>query len=111
MHFSCVSFQRETFLLDLLLLELTIQLKRIRDAIVSDLPEVELERYYDTAPNRFLKLFAGISYLTYELGDRKVDNTSVYLKNLNNILNLNNPNYSAIIVNSNLSLIGVLSDI
>ena len=31
--------------------------------------------------------------------------------NLNNILNLNNPNYSAIIVNSNLSLIGVLSDI
>lgn len=30
---------------------------------------------------------------------------------LNNILNLNNANYSAIIVNSNLSLIGVLNDI
>ena len=67
--------------------EIAPQLKRIRDAIVSDQPEVELERYYDTAPNRFLKLFAGISYLTYELGDRKVEDTSIYLKNLNNILN------------------------
>ena len=42
--------------------EIAPQLKRIRDAIISDQPEVELERYYDTAPNRFLKLFAGISY-------------------------------------------------
>ncbi len=67
--------------------EIAPQLKRIRDAIISDQPEVELERYYDTAPNRFLKLFAGISYLTYELGDRKVEDTSIYLKNLNNILN------------------------
>lgn len=67
--------------------EIVPQLKRIRDAITSENPEMELERYYDTAPNRFLKLFAGISYLTYELGDRKVDDTSVYLKNLNNILN------------------------
>lgn len=62
------------------------QLRRIKEAIVSDNPEVELEKYYDNAPNRFLKLFAGISYLTYDLGDRKIDGTSVYLKNLNNIL-------------------------
>ena len=67
--------------------EIAPQLKRIREAIISDQPEVELERYYDTAPNRFLKLFAGISYLTYELGDRKIEDTSIYLKNLNNILN------------------------
>ncbi len=67
--------------------EIVPQLKRIKDAIVSDTPEVELERYYDTAPNRFLKLLAGISYLTYELGDRRVNESSVYLKNLNNILN------------------------
>lgn len=67
--------------------EIAPQLKRIREAIISDQPEVELERYYDTAPNRFLKLFAGISYLTYELGDRRVEDTSIYLKNLNNILN------------------------
>ena len=66
--------------------EIGPQLKKIKEAIISDNPEVELEKYYDTAPNRFLKLFAGVSYLTYDLGDRKVDGTSVYLKNLNNIL-------------------------
>lgn len=67
--------------------EITPQVKRIKDAILADNPEVQLEKYYDTAPNRFLKLFAGVSYLTMELGDRKVDGTSVYLKNLNNIVN------------------------
>ena len=54
---------------------------------MSDNPEVQLEKYYDTAPNKFLKLFAGVSYLTMELGDREVNGISVYLKNLNNILN------------------------
>lgn len=66
--------------------EIVPQLKRIRDAMISENPETELERYYDTAPNRFLKLFAGVSYLTYELGDRKVEGSSIYLRNLNNIL-------------------------
>lgn len=66
--------------------EIVPQLRRIKEAMVSENPEIELERYYDTAPNRFLKLFAGVSYLTLDLGDRKVDGTSVYLKNLNNIL-------------------------
>lgn len=67
--------------------EIIPQVKRIKEAILADDPEVQLEKYYDTAPNRFLKLFAGVSYLTMELGDRKVDGTSVYLKNLNNIVN------------------------
>lgn len=67
--------------------EITPQVRRIKEAILSDNPEVQLERYYDTAPNRFLKLFAGVSYLTMELGDRKIDGTSIYLKNLNNIVN------------------------
>lgn len=67
--------------------EIVPQVKRIKDAILSDNPEVQLEKYYDTAPNRFLKLFAGVSYLTMELGDRKVAGASVYLKNLNNIVN------------------------
>lgn len=66
--------------------EIVPQLRRIKEAMLADNPEIELERYYDTAPNRFLKLFAGVSYLTLDLGDRKVDGTSVYLKNLNNIL-------------------------
>ena len=67
--------------------EITPQVKKIKEAIMADDPEVQLEKYYDTAPNRFLKLFAGVSYLTMELGDRKVDGTSIYLKNLNNIVN------------------------
>jgi len=67
--------------------EIIPQVKRIKEAILADNPEVQLEKYYDTAPNRFLKLFAGVSYLTMELGDRKVDGTSIYLKNLNNIVN------------------------
>lgn len=67
--------------------EIMPQIKRIHDAITAESPEVQLEKYYDVAPNRFLKLFAGVSYLTMELGDRKVDGMSVYLKNLNNILN------------------------
>jgi len=67
--------------------EITPQVRRIKEAILADNPEVQLEKYYDTAPNRFLKLFAGVSYLTMELGDRKVDGTSIYLKNLNNIVN------------------------
>ena len=66
--------------------EIMPQLKKIKEAMMSENPEAELEKYYDTAPNRFLKLFAGVSYLTLELGDRKVDGTSVYLRNLNNIL-------------------------
>ncbi len=67
--------------------EIMPQIRKIRDAILSDNPEVQLEKYYDTAPNKFLKLFAGVSYLTMELGDREVNGVSVYLKNLNNILN------------------------
>lgn len=67
--------------------EIMPQIRRIHDAITAENPEVQLEKYYDVAPNRFLKLFAGVSYLTMELGDRKVDGISVYLKNLNNILN------------------------
>lgn len=67
--------------------EIMPQIRKIKEAIMSDNPEVQLEKYYDTAPNKYLKLFAGVSYLTMELGDRKVGGISVYLKNLNNILN------------------------
>ena len=67
--------------------EIMPQIRKIKEAIMADNPEVQLEKYYDTAPNKFLKLFAGVSYLTMELGDRKIDGVSVYLKNLNNILN------------------------
>ena len=66
-------------------LEVSRQAERIYEILISDNPEDELEKYYDVAPNSYLKEFAGVSYLTKEFGDRKVDKASLYLKNLNNI--------------------------
>mgnify|MGYP005773551521 CR=1 FL=1 len=65
--------------------EMSRQAEKIYEVLISDDPESELEKYYDIAPNSYLKEFAGISYLTKEFGDRKIDKTSLYLKNLNNI--------------------------
>lgn len=67
-------------------LEVARQAEKIYEVLISDDPETELEKYYDIAPNSFLKEFAGVSYLTKEFGDRKdKDGASLYLKNLNNI--------------------------
>jgi hypothetical protein len=67
-------------------LEISRQAEKIYEVLISDDPEAELEKYYDIAPNSYLKEFAGISYLTREFGDRKDQNgASLYLKNLNNI--------------------------
>lgn len=65
--------------------EMSRQAEKIYEILISDDPEDELEKYYDVAPNNYLKEFAGISYLTREFGDRTVDGASLYLKNLNNI--------------------------
>ena len=59
--------------------------EKIYEILISDDPETELEKYYDIAPNSYLKEFAGISYLTQEFGDREEDGASLYLKNINNI--------------------------
>ena len=66
-------------------LEISRQAEKIYEILISSDPENELEKYYDIAPNSYLKEFAGISYLTKEFGDRKSDEGSLYLKNLNNI--------------------------
>ncbi len=67
-------------------LEVSRQAEKIYEVLISDDPETELEKYYDVAPNSYLKEFAGVSYLTKEFGDRKdKDGASLYLKNLNNI--------------------------
>ena len=67
-------------------MEVSRQAEKIHEVLISDDPETELEKYYDIAPNSFLKEFAGVSYLTKEFGDRKdKDGASLYLKNLNNI--------------------------
>ncbi|MBQ2938366.1 MAG: hypothetical protein IJE05_05795 [Clostridia bacterium] len=65
--------------------EVSRQGEKIYEILISDDPETELEKYYDVAPNNFLKEFAGLSYLTKEFGDRKIDGASLYLKNVDNI--------------------------
>ena len=66
--------------------EVSRQGEKIYEILISDDPETELEKYYDVAPNNFLKEFAGLSYLTKEFGDRKGDDgSSLYLKNVDNI--------------------------
>ena len=65
--------------------EVSRQAEKIYEILISDDPETELEKYYDTAPNSYLKEFAGISYLTKEFGDRIDSDGSLYLKNINNI--------------------------
>lgn len=60
--------------------EMSRQAEKIYEVLISDDPESELEKYYDVAPNSYLKEFAGVSYLTKEFGDRKVDKASLYLK-------------------------------
>ena len=65
--------------------DISRQGEKIYEILISEDPETEIEKYYDIAPNSFLKEFAGISYLTKEFGDRKVNGASLYLKNVNNI--------------------------
>ena len=65
--------------------DISRQGEKIYEILTSDDPETELEKYYDVAPNNYLKEFAGISYLTKEFGDRKIDGGSLYLKNVDNI--------------------------
>ncbi len=65
--------------------EVSRQADSIYEILISDDPETELEKYYDVAPNSYLKEFAGISYLTKEFGDRIDSDGSLYLKNINNI--------------------------
>lgn len=66
-------------------LEVSRQGAKIHEILISEDPETELEKYYDVAPNSYLKEFAGVSYLTKEFGDRTIDGASLYLRNLNNI--------------------------
>ncbi len=66
-------------------MDISRQGEKIYEILISSDPETELEKYYDIAPNSYLKEFAGLSYLTKEFGDRKVDGASLYLKNVDNI--------------------------
>ncbi|MHA0855272.1 hypothetical protein [Paenibacillus sp. CMAA1364] len=67
--------------------EASLHARKVYQIIKDDdeLPEDKLEKYYHTAPNRFLKSFAGLSYLVKEFGDKEMDGGSLYLINLNRL--------------------------
>ncbi len=70
--------------------EISLQAERVYKVLIDDDVEDALQNYYDVAPNRFLKAFAGISYLAREFGDKKVNGVSLFLKNLNYLVNETN---------------------
>ena len=63
-------------------LEVSRQGSKVYEILISDDPEMELEKYYDVAPNAYLKEFAGISYLTREFGDRTINRSITIFKKL-----------------------------
>ncbi len=67
--------------------EATLHARKVYDILVSPEPEKLLQNYYQAAPNRFLKAFAGISYLVKEFGDKVVEEGSLYLGNMNKLTN------------------------
>lgn len=55
------------------------QAERINDILTSADSETELEKYYQTAPNKYLKMLAGILYITKEYGDSKNNGKSTFV--------------------------------
>lgn len=67
--------------------EASLHAKKIHEVLISNKPEESLAAYYEKAPNRFLKAFAGMSFLVKEFGDKVVKKGSLYLDNLNKLNN------------------------
>ncbi|WP_018752834.1 hypothetical protein [Paenibacillus sanguinis] len=65
--------------------EVGVHAHLISEALENARPDEALEKYYETAPNRFLKAFAGISRLILEYGDRKRERGSLYLRGISSL--------------------------
>ncbi|OZB95091.1 hypothetical protein [Paenibacillus sp. XY044] len=65
--------------------EAGLHTRKIAEALISKNPSEELEKYYEAAPNRFLKAFAGISYMIMEFGDKVKEQGSIYLQGLSGL--------------------------
>ncbi len=63
-------------------LDVSRQAGKIYEILIADDPEMELEKYYDIAPNSFLKEFAGISCILQKslVTEQIKDGASLYLK-------------------------------
>jgi hypothetical protein len=55
---------------------------KIADCLASHNPQTTIAEYYEMAPNKYLQALAGVVYLIFEYGDRKVADTSLFQKSL-----------------------------
>jgi len=62
--------------------EAALHAERVHQILTSYNPKAKLDEYYEVAPNRYLKMFAGISFFIMEYGDKTVKNGSLYLNAL-----------------------------
>ncbi|WP_145950135.1 hypothetical protein [Paenibacillus sp. Y412MC10] len=66
--------------------EASLHAKKVYSILRDNEPEKALEEYYEVAPNRFLKVFAGIAYLVKEFGDKTLrDGSSMFLSALDRL--------------------------
>lgn len=65
--------------------EVSLHTHNIYESLTSKNPDEQLELYYESAPNRFLKAFAGISYMIMEFGDKTKEQGSIYLQGLSSL--------------------------
>ncbi|OMF76753.1 hypothetical protein [Paenibacillus glucanolyticus] len=59
--------------------EMKLHGDRIHRVLTARNPERALNAYYEVAPNRYLKVFTGISHMIRELGDKTTSRGSLYL--------------------------------
>lgn len=57
--------------------------KRMIEVLQSLEPKSALETYYDNAPNKYFKNFMGLCHLVKRFGDRRLNDQSVFLNNIN----------------------------
>lgn len=65
--------------------KIVLQGERIYDILLSKDPEESIMAYYEVAPNKYLKMFLNLAYITMEYGDTVVDGASIFMKNLNDL--------------------------
>ncbi len=65
--------------------EIYLQAERIGDILSGADQESDLERYYEVAPNKYLKLLAAMMHITREYGDAHKDGGSVFIRGISHL--------------------------
>lgn len=63
-----------------------LQIERIHRILTGKEVHTELNTFYTLAPNRYLKIYAGVSHLVLEYGDKMLSKGSMYLTSLHKMV-------------------------